>query len=90
MCRRPKKTIAIPAISFASSADIFSVLPKPVVAQQPLSFEKLNQAYGYVVYRTKIKNAASGMLAVKELRDYGIVFCEWQKTRRTEQDAEAR
>jgi beta-galactosidase len=76
---QPKKTIAIPPISFTSSADIFSVLPKPVVAQQPLSFEKLNQAYGYVVYRTKINNATSGMLAVKELRDYAVVFVNGKK-----------
>ncbi|MFT4153188.1 glycoside hydrolase family 35 protein [Parafilimonas sp.] len=74
-----KKSIAIPAIKFTSSADVFSILPKPVTAQQPLSFEKLNQAYGYVVYRTKIKNAASGMLAVKELRDYGVVFVNGKK-----------
>jgi beta-galactosidase len=75
----PKKTIRIPPISFTSSTDIFSVLSKPVVAQKPLTFEALNQAYGYVVYRTKINDAGSGMLAVKGLRDYGIVFVNGKK-----------
>jgi beta-galactosidase len=70
----PKKTIEIPSIVFRSSTDIFSALPKPVVAETPLSFEKLNQAYGFVLYRTTIKNRKAGMLKVKELRDYGIVF----------------
>jgi beta-galactosidase len=75
----PKKSISIPAVNFTSSADIFSNLPKPAIAQHPLTFEKLNQAYGYVLYRTKIKNTHSGMLAVKGLRDYGIVFVNGKK-----------
>ncbi len=70
----PKKTIKIPSIHFTSSVDIFSILPRPVVNERPLTFEKLHQAYGYVLYRTKINNAKSGMLVIKELRDYGIVF----------------
>ena len=70
----PGKSIRIPTIRFSSSADIFSNLPKPVTNERPLTFEKLNQAYGYVLYRTKVKNVSTGMLAVKELRDYGIVF----------------
>ena len=70
----PKKSIVIPAITFHSSADIFSVLPQPVASDKPLTFEKLNQDYGYVLYRTKIKNAKPGILKIKELRDYGVVF----------------
>ena len=74
-----KKTIIIPPITLQSSADIFSVLPKPVLSNIPLTFEKLNQAYGYVLYRTKIKGAKSGILKMKELRDYGIVFINGKK-----------
>jgi beta-galactosidase len=74
-----KKTIVIPPITFQSSADIFSILPKPVASSLPLTFEALNQAYGYVLYRTKIKNAQSGILAIKELRDYGVVFVNHKK-----------
>lgn len=70
----PKKTMTVPSITLNGSCDIFSMLPKAVSASTPLTFEKLNQAYGYVLYRTKLKNAQSGMLSVKELRDYGIVF----------------
>lgn len=75
----PKKAIIIPPINFTSSADIFSVLPKPVVSTRPLTFEKLKQPYGYVLYRTKIVNGISGVLTVKELRDYGIVFVNGKK-----------
>lgn len=69
-----KKTIAIPAIRLTKSADLFSVLPKPVIAKNPLTFEKLHQAYGYVLYRTKVSKGKSGILAIKELRDYGVVL----------------
>ncbi|MEP7144342.1 MAG: beta-galactosidase family protein [Ferruginibacter sp.] len=75
----PKKTIVIPAITFHSSADIFSILPNPIVSEKPLTFEKLNQDYGYVLYRTKVKNAQSGLLKINELRDYGIVFINGKK-----------
>jgi beta-galactosidase len=75
----PKKTIVIPPVTLKSSADIFSVLPRPVIASTPLSFEQLKQAYGYVLYRTKIKNAPPGILSIKELRDYGIVFVNGKK-----------
>jgi len=75
----PKKTIVIPTITFDSSADIFSILPAPVTADKPLTFEQLHQAYGYVLYRTKVKNAQSGILKIKELRDYGVVFINGKK-----------
>lgn len=75
----PKKTILIPSITFQTAADIFSILPKPIASTQPLTFEKLNQAYGYVLYRTKVNKAKSGILKIKELRDYGIVYVNGKK-----------
>ena len=70
----PGKTIVIPPVRFKNAADIFSVLPKPVTSSRPLTFEKLNQAYGYVLYRTSVNNLHSGILSMKELRDYGVVY----------------
>lgn len=75
----PKKTIVLPSLTFKSSADIFSVLPAPVNSDKPLTFESLNQGYGYVLYRTKLTNAKSGMLAIRDLRDYGVVFVNGKK-----------
>jgi len=75
----PKRSIVIPPINLSSSTDIFSILPEPVISPKPLSFEKLQQAYGYVLYRTRISNGKSGILSVKELRDYGIVFVNGKK-----------
>lgn len=69
-----KPTIAIPEIKFTKATSVFNVLPKPILNTTPLTFEDLNQAYGYVLYRTVLNNATSGLLKIKDLRDYGIVF----------------
>jgi beta-galactosidase len=75
----PKKTISIPSIALQNATDIYSILPKPVVSNTPQTFEKLQQDYGYVLYRTKLKNAKPGLLKIKELRDYGVVFVNGKK-----------
>ncbi|OQP52715.1 glycoside hydrolase family 35 protein [Niastella populi] len=69
-----KPTIAIPHIQFNKSIPLTAVLPAPKRSDVPASFEKLEQAYGYVLYRTKLKNPASGMLVIKDLRDYAVVM----------------
>lgn len=70
----PKKTIAIPSIPLTQSVSIFNMLPAPKTAAKPLTFEDMDQDYGYVLYRTTVNGNQSGLLKIKELRDYGIVF----------------
>lgn len=67
-------TIAIPNISLTQAGKLFGNLPKPVVGNKPICFEDLNQAYGYVLYRTTLKKAINGMLKIKEMRDYATVY----------------
>ena len=69
-----KKTITLPRIVFKEQASLASLLPTPKESVKPLTFEDLHQGYGYVLYRTKIKGGDSGMLHLKELRDYAILF----------------
>jgi beta-galactosidase len=68
------KTMAISRIRLSAYAPIWDNLPEPVRSAGPLSFEDLNQAYGFVLYRTKLAQAASGWLRIKEMRDYAIVY----------------
>jgi beta-galactosidase len=70
----PKPTITLPPITFRQQAPITNLLPKPKESANPLTFEALDQAYGYVLYRTTIKGGVSGVLALKDLRDYALVF----------------
>lgn len=68
------KTIAIPGISLTVVAPLFANLGKPVVSGKPLCFEDIDQGYGFVLYRTTLQNAASGLLKIKEMRDYATVY----------------
>ena len=68
------KTIAIPSIKLTGYAGLFDHLPKPVESKTPLCFEDLNQGYGFVLYRTTLKNRAEGLLKINGMRDYATVF----------------
>jgi beta-galactosidase len=69
-----KPTMTISGIKLSGYAGVWSNLPKPVRSVNPLCFEDLNQAYGFVLYRTKLTHAANGLLRIKEMRDYAIVY----------------
>ncbi|MCH4242151.1 MAG: beta-galactosidase [Prevotella sp.] len=74
--------IAIPHIRFDKTVDVFGLLKniKAVGNEEPLTFEELNQGYGYVVYRRRFTSAASGMMKVPGIADYGIVYVNGMKT----------
>jgi len=71
--------IAIPKIELAESASIFDSLGAAVKAEQPLSFEDLDQGYGYVLYRTKISGPADATLKINGLRDYAVVCLDGRR-----------
>ncbi|SHN33167.1 glycoside hydrolase family 35 protein [Mucilaginibacter sp. OK098] len=85
------KAMAIPNINLVSRAALFSNAGVPVVSAKPLCFEDLNQGYGFVLYRTTLKNAASGLLKIKEMRDYATVYLNGKRIsvldRRFKQDS---
>ena len=69
-----KPAMGLPAIKFTKSTSLFNVLPLAKTNNTPLTFEDLNQAYGFVLYRTTINGGKSGLLKLKDLRDYGMIF----------------
>jgi beta-galactosidase len=83
--------IAIPKIEITESASIFDNLGTPVKSEQPLSFEDLNQGYGYVLYRTKISGPPGQTLKINQLRDYAVVCVDGKRIatldRRDRQDS---
>jgi beta-galactosidase len=88
-----KPSIVLPAIKFTQSTSLFTVLPAARSSASPLTFEDLRQAYGFVLYRTRQAGGKSGMLSIRELRDYGIVFINGKRVgvldRRLKQDSVA-
>jgi len=77
----PIKTIEIPKIKFDASVDLFNMIKNipPIENDTPLTFEDLNQGYGYVLYRRKFNQPISGKLKLKGLRDYALVYVNGKK-----------
>ncbi|HUD47793.1 MAG TPA: beta-galactosidase [Candidatus Baltobacteraceae bacterium] len=71
--------IEIPKIELTESASIFDNLGAPVKSEKPLSFEDLNQGYGYVLYRTRISGPVDATLTIKPLRDFAVVCVDGKR-----------
>ncbi len=73
---QPTKVITIPNIEFSKTSSLFDVIAriKPVIKDQPLTFEDLNIGNGYVLYRRKFDKAQKGLLKMKGLRDYANIY----------------
>lgn len=69
-----KPVISIPAISLTQAAPLLNNLPAPKVNLTPLTFEDLQQAYGFVLYRTKLTVGKTGILKLKDLRDFAVIM----------------
>jgi len=86
-----KKTISINPFQLTQSQTVFSNLPVAIKNENPLTFEDLKQDYGYVLYRTTIKGAGKGIIKIKELRDYALIFLNQKRAgildRRLNQDS---
>lgn len=86
-----KKVISIPPVTLSKQISVLNILPAPKNSNKPLTFEALNQAYGYVLYRTTVNGGVEGVLKIKELRDYGVVLINGQRAgtldRRLRQDS---
>jgi beta-galactosidase len=65
--------ISLPPVGFSQSASLWQNLPDRVRTDQLLSMEDLDQAYGYILYRTFVPGAVKGELVLDELHDYAQV-----------------
>ena len=86
-----RAAIAITNILMTPVTSLFDMLPAPKSNPTPLTFEALNQDYGFVLYRTELKDGKSGMLKIKDLRDYGLIYANRKRIgildRRLNQDS---
>jgi beta-galactosidase len=83
--------IEIPQIELTESASVFDILGQPVKSEKPLSFEELDQDYGYVLYRTRVSGPVDATLKIRDLRDYAVVCVDGKRIatldRRHKQDS---
>lgn len=73
--------IKIPGIKLSQAIDLEAVKKnvKPVINDNPLTFEQLNQGHGYVWYSKNFNQPIKGMLKLDGLRDYAIVYVNGKK-----------
>nr|WP_294896051.1 beta-galactosidase family protein [uncultured Pedobacter sp.] len=69
-----KPTIGISNIQFQSAVNLKDILPKGQLGLRPLTFEELNQAYGYVLYHHAITGGQKGVLKINGLRDFAVIM----------------
>jgi len=74
-----KPSIALDQIKFTKEIGIFDQLAEGMVSEQPLTFEDLNQAYGYMLYKTQITGGKKAELKIDGLRDYGIIYIDGKR-----------
>jgi beta-galactosidase len=71
--------IEIPSIRLDKVATLEGMDFKTTENNTPLTFEQLNQGYGYVLYRKHFNQPISGTLEIKGLRDYATVYTNDEK-----------
>ena len=81
----PEVPKAIPTITTSIRLDkkvnLFDMIAKikPAVSSSPMTFEDLNQGHGYVLYRRQFDMNTNGLLKIKGLRDFAVVYVNRQK-----------
>ena len=73
--------IEIPSIKLDKVADVISYAERldAVSNVSPLTFEQLNQGYGYVLYSRRFNQPISGTLEIPGLRDYAVVYIDGEQ-----------
>jgi len=68
--------IVVPEFELTEAVSLWKSLPAPIHSDQPLCMEDLDEAYGYILYRTKIKGPEAGELVLDQLHDYAQVYVD--------------
>jgi beta-galactosidase len=70
--------ITFPAVELTASRSLLSDLKGTVYTDSPVTMEELDQAYGYILYRTEVPAGAAGMgkLSFEALHSYARVYLD--------------
>jgi beta-galactosidase len=68
--------IKVSQFKLQEAVSLWKSLPTPTHSEQPLSMEDLDDAYGYILYRTRLKGPVTGELVLDELHDYAQIYLD--------------
>lgn len=66
--------VSYPVDAIKRSVSLWDVLPEPVASTNPLTFEDLDQSYGYVLYQTSLAAGEGGKLVLNGLHSYAQIY----------------
>lgn len=74
-------TIEIPAIQLNTVAPVLAIADNNPGTEndQPMTFEQLNQGYGYILYSRQFNQPINGTLSIPGLRDYATIYINGEK-----------
>lgn len=72
----PIPTLKVPSFPMRPIASVFDLIGRPIASREPLRFEQLGQAYGFVLYRSNLRRPMKGDLSFDDLQDRAQVFVD--------------
>ena len=67
--------IAVPQFALTRTESLWDALPAPIESDAPKTMEQIGQAYGLILYRTRLKQAArNAMLKLEHMQDFAVVY----------------
>jgi beta-galactosidase len=72
----PSVAATFPVSPIRRSASLWDNLPTPVRNRQPMTFEELDQNFGYVLYRVPLAKGQGGTLSLKGMHSYAQVYVD--------------
>jgi beta-galactosidase len=73
---KPAPTIVVPLFSLDESVALVDSLPKAINSRLARNMEAYGQGYGFIVYRKRFADGASGKLDLGAVRDYAHVLSD--------------
>jgi beta-galactosidase len=72
----PPPVIAVPPFTLTASASLWKNLPEPVASATARAMEMYGQAYGFILYRTRLQSSSHGTLVLNDLNDYAKIYLD--------------
>ncbi len=70
------EVVAIPEFELSIASPLWDNLPESVASPKPLTMERLDQAYGYILYRTQLPAPVDGPLVIGAVHDYAQIYLD--------------
>jgi beta-galactosidase len=67
------ETVDVPPFAFTECAALEPLCASAVTSPRPLPMEELGQAFGFIRYRTRLRQGGSGRLEIEDLRDFATI-----------------